>query len=421
MATGTSDVTVLGAGIVGLCCALAALEEGLSVTLVDADEPGCGASHGNAGVVSPWSVVPQNMPGLWRQLPRWLLDPLGPVRIRRAALPQLATWGPRFLAHTRPRRINAISDAMADLMRDNIPRYRSWLAPTGQEGLLRDSLYVNAFRDPKRPNLDDLAWRLRIERGASVEIVEGEALRAIEPAIAPEYASAVIIWDQARAISPGALCRALADEAARRGALFRRARVRRIESDGNGGLALTTGEGSIPVWRLVLAAGMASAKLLEPLGYRFPLLAERGYHVEFPDPGVTVNHSLMDVAGKVVASTMEDGLRIAGTSEITTPDTPPDPRRAEALIPLARRLLPGLRTDGARTWSGIRPSLPDSLPAIGPLPGLPNLCAAFGHSHYGLGMAPATGRLVADDLVGRARNNEPAMLRPDRFVGARRA
>ena len=413
------DVTIIGAGIVGCCCALSALEAGFSVAVLDRDPPGSGASHGNAGVVSPWSCVPQSVPGVLRQLPGWLLDPSGPVRVRPGAWPQLATWGPRFFLNARPDRLAAICDGMADLIRDAIPAYRRWLDAAGRGDLLRDSVYVNAFRHPDRPDLDAPGFRLRRERGAPLEIVEADALHALEPALSEEYTSGIVIRDQARATAPGALTRALADAAQARGAAFERVEIQAIEADADGTLTLCTARGARPVRKLVLAAGIASTTLLRPLGYRMPMIAERGYHVEFPDPGVAINYSLMDVAGKVVASTMEGGLRVAGTSDIAPVGAPPDMRRADALVPLAKRLLPGLQTDGMRRWSGVRPSLPDSLPAIGPMPGLPNLVAAFGHSHYGMSMAPGTARLVAYDLAGRAGNSDAAAYRPDRYVRRR--
>ena len=127
-----SDVTILGAGIVGVCCALALQERGLSVTIIDRNEPGQGASYGNAGVISPWSCVPQCLPGLWKQVPGWLLDPKGPVRARWRDLPEVLPWALKFLANARPARVRRISDAMDLLMRDNVTAYRRLLAGTGQ-------------------------------------------------------------------------------------------------------------------------------------------------------------------------------------------------------------------------------------------------------------------------------------------------
>ena len=107
-----SSVTVVGAGIVGICCALSLLEKGVKVRLLDRDAPGQGASYGNAGVISPWSCIPQSMPGLWKSIPKWLLDPEGPVAIRPRYLLKAMPWALKFLRAGRVDRVRAIANAL---------------------------------------------------------------------------------------------------------------------------------------------------------------------------------------------------------------------------------------------------------------------------------------------------------------------
>lgn len=411
------DVTIVGAGIVGICCALSLLEKGTRVRLVDRDAPGQGASSGNAGVISPWSCVPQSMPGLWRHIPRWLLDPEGPVAIRPGYLLKALPWTLRFLAAGRPHRVRAIAAAMDALNRPNVDLYRHHLGGTGQDGLLRDAWYLHVSRKAAAADLDDLAWRLRTERGAPVEAVDGDALREIEPALSPDYRAAIVVKDQARALSPGRIAAVLADKARAMGGEIRRAAVCGLAPREGGGWRLATENGEIDAPRVVVAAGAWSARLLAPLGVCVPLEAERGYHLMFPDPGVALDHSVLEVDAKFVTSSMDAGLRSAGTAEFAGLDAPPDYRRARIFKRLTKRMLPGLNTEGAAAWMGTRPSLPDSLPCLGPVPRRPGLFAAFGHSHYGLGMAPMTGRIVADLATGAAPNIDLAPYAVDRFGG----
>ena len=411
-----SDVTVLGAGIVGVCCALSLQERGLTVTLIDRNDPGEGASYGNAGVISPWSCVPQCLPGIWKSVPKWLLDPRGPVRVRFRDLPRLLPWAAAFLANTRLKKVQDIADTMDMLVRDNVAAYRRHLSGTGHEDLLRDSLFVNVFRGTAKPSLDDLPWKLRIERGAPVEIVGQAELRALEPALSDDVHSAVIIRDQARAYAPGKIAKVLADKAQRQGAKLLRCDVRGVMPNGHDGVDLHTDNGTLAAGKLVLCGGVWSAELLKPLGIKLPLIAERGYHLEFTDPGVQVNNTILDVVGKFIVSTMEDGLRSAGTSEFANVTAPPNYRRAEILKPLTKRLLPGLNTGAARRWMGTRPSFPDNLPVIGEVPEFSNLFVAFGHSHYGLGMAPATGRIIAETIVQATTNADRSRIGIQRFM-----
>lgn len=409
------DVTVVGAGIVGVCCALSLLERGAKVRLLDKARPAEAASFGNAGVISPWSCVPQSMPGLWRSVPGWFLDPKGPVSIRRSYLPTLLPWAIKFLRAGRADRVAAIADAMDALNRPNVDIYRRHLAGTGQEHLLQDSWYIHVYRDPNGASLDSLAQRLRIERGAPVEIADGDALRAIEPALSRHYRSAVVIKDQARALHPGLLGKALAEKAASLGADVQCNPVHRLAPAEDGRWRLETGRGVLHASTVVVAAGPWSMQLLAPLGISLPLEFERGYHLEFRDPGIELRHSIMDAERKFATSSMTDGIRSAGTAEFAGLDAAPDFRRAAILKDHTKAMLPDINIGDISPWMGVRPSFPDSLPCISPLPGHANLFAAFGHSHYGMGMAPKTGQIVADLALGTRPNIDLSAYRADRI------
>lgn len=408
------DVTVLGAGIVGICTALSLIEKGLRVRLVDRDAPGQATSFGNAGIISPWSVVPQSMPGLWKQVPGMLLNPLGPVAVKPAYLPRLAHWGLRFMREGRKSRIPAISDAMELLNRDCVTLFRQHLAGTGREDLVRDSIYVHAFRKAASANLSDIGYVMRKEKGARLERIGAADLHDLEPDLSPDFQAAVLIHDQARALAPGEIGTVLADKFCTLGGEIQRQEVTAIRPEDDG-WSYDTAEGSCWSPKLVLAMGVWSTKLLQPLGLRIPMQAERGYHVSFQDPGIALNHSVMDMDMKFVASSMKDGLRVAGTAEFAGLDAPPNQKRLDGLIQLTRSMLPDLNENDIQTWSGQRPSLPDSLPCIGEIEGFPGLIAAFGHSHYGLMMAPKTGRIVADLVTETPANTDLSPFRANRF------
>jgi len=411
------DVTIIGAGAVGIASALSILETGQSVEVIDRDDPASGASHGNAGVISPWTCVPQSMPGVWKSVPKWLIDPEGPLTVRWHYLPRFIPWALRFIRAGREEKLPAIADAMMALNRPNVDLYRYHLKGTGKENLVRDSYYVHVYRDPKSIDLGQLAWRLRTDRGVPLEVVQDGDLRDVEPALAADYRAAVLIKDQARAMDPGAIGKALAEKARSMGAVFHRAAVRSLAPIEGGGWRITTDNGEMIARKVVLSAGAWSARLLRPLGIKVPLEAERGYHVILKNPGITINNSIMDTERKFVASSMAAGVRCAGTAEFAGLDAPPDYRRAKVLAANARRLFPDINTDDTIEWMGSRPSFPDSLPCIGPVPGHENLFAAFGHSHYGFGMAPATGRLVASIVRGIEPNTDMTPYSIDRFNG----
>ncbi|MTI02376.1 FAD-binding oxidoreductase [Roseibium sp. RKSG952] len=400
----TEQVTIIGAGIVGICCALSLQERSIPVRLIDRGEPGQETSFGNAGVVSPWSIIPQAVPGIWKKLPQMLLDPKSALSVRTSFWPKMIPWGMRFLGKSDEGSVREVSDAMEILCRPSIDLYRRHLQGTGHEDLIADSYYIHAFRNPEEADLDGLGYLIRREKGGELERVDGTELRHLEPALSEEFKAAIVIKGQARATSPGRLGAVLAEKARAQGAEFVRSEVTKLTRNEEGNWQIATLQNTLHARQVVLAAGVWSADLLRPLGLSVPLVAERGYHVEFPSPSAVLNNSIMDVDAKVVASSMQGGLRVAGTAEFGSVDAPADPRKEKILIDQAKSLVPDLNTEEAQFWMGRRPSFPDSLPAIGPLDGKDGLYAAFGHSHYGLMMAPKTGELVADLMSDRSPN-----------------
>jgi D-amino-acid dehydrogenase len=410
---GNKPVIVVGAGIVGICTALALQDKGFDVSIIDRDGPAEGASYGNAGVISPWSCVPQSLPGLWKSVPKWLLDPEGPLSVRWSYAPRMIPWLLKFIKAGASQRLAAIADAMLAVNQPSIELYRQLLADSGEGDLVKDCLYLHVYRGAADP--DALPWRLRRERGVSFEFLKNGEVQELEPEISSEFTSAVVIKQQGRSVNPGRLGKVLAAQAETRGARFLRGRVERILPDGNSGYRIDTDQGSHTTKTVVLAAGAWSLRLLSALGVKVPLEAERGYHLMFTDPGLSLSHSVLDADRKFVTSSMEMGVRSAGTAEFAGLDAAPDYRRARVFMAHAKALLPNLNTESAEQWMGTRPASPDSVPYIGPLPGHPGIFCGFGHGHLGLTGAPMTGRMLAALVAEEPLNVDMAPYRLDRF------
>ena len=409
-----ASVAILGAGIVGLCTALSLLERGVPVRIIDRSEPGQETSMGNAGIVSPWSIVPQSLPGIWRKIPGQLFGHGRPLSIHPKVAARMIPWGWRFLRQGREADVRRVSEAMSHICGPSIELYRRHLSGTGHEGLLRDSSYIHAFRDGSRANLTDLGYRIRLEKGADIELVGRDGLREIEPWLSEDFEAAVVIKDQARVLSPGRLGRVLADKASRLGAEFMHADVTGIRRK-DAGWEIRYAGGILEADRLVVCLGVWSPALLGWTNLNVPLMAERGYHVEFSEPGIEINNSVMDVDAKVVVSSMEGGVRIAGQAEFAPIDAPPDSRRETRLVQIAKAAFRDLRTDRPSFWMGRRPSFPDSLPMLGGVPDHQGLFLNFGHAHYGLMMGPMSGEIIAQLICGKETNREINDFSPSRF------
>jgi D-amino-acid dehydrogenase len=182
-----------------------------------------------------------------------------------------------------------------------------------------------------------------------------------------------------------------------------------------GGYDLMTNVGFHAAQQIVVAAGARSVRLLEPLGIRVPLEAERGYHVMLPNHGLSLTTTISNKSRSFGVTPMEHGLRVAGTVEIAGLEAPPDERRAKALLANVRTMFPDVNTEGHRFWMGFRPSTPDSLPLLGEATGRPGLFLAVGHGHFGMTGGPPSGRLVSQLINRQPPGIDARLYAPQRF------
>lgn len=407
-------VTILGAGIVGICTALSLRERGVPVTLIDRAEPGQSTSYGTAGVVSPWSCIPQAMPGIWKNIPKLMFGHGRPLSVHPRSAFKMIPWGLRFLYQSQRDRAIQAADAMSALCGPSIELFEKHLSGTGHEDLLVDSIYVQAFRDASKANLDGLEAHIRASKGAELEVVGRDELKRLEPALGPDFQAAVLVKGAARVRTPGRVAAVLAEKAIAMGTEFVQAEVQKI-SKSEAGWTLLCADGQRQADRIVICMGVWSSDLLADVSVNVPLMSERGYHAEFENPGVELNNSVLDTDAKFIASSMEGGLRVAGHAEFAPPDAPPSKRRQKTLVSLAKAMLPDLRTEDVNFWMGRRPSFPDSLPALGQVAEHEDLFLNFGHSHYGMMMAPASGDFLTRMILNESSNVSLEAFSPARF------
>ncbi|MBS0559827.1 MAG: FAD-dependent oxidoreductase [Proteobacteria bacterium] len=416
MNPGKRRATVIGAGIIGVCSASYLQREGFEVEIVDPEPPGTMCSHGNAGGICPGSCIPIAGPGMLKKVPGWLTDPEGPLHIRLSYLPRLLPWLVRFLRAGRVEEVRRISAHMRALHRMTFDYYEPLLRDAGCPDLLEKRGQLFVYESANGPDGDSFSLGLRREAGVAVEVLSQSELRQLEPSLAPFFQSAVFLPEQGQCKNPGRLVATLAEAVQRNGGTVRRTRVHGVRTEGGKAVALATDQGEVPVDRLVVAAGAWSGTLARKLGSPVPLETERGYHAMVMGSFTGLRVQTMWAERKFVAAPMEEGIRFAGTVEFAGLAAPPDMRRADVLLRLGRRMLPALGQDEPIVrWMGHRPSLPDSLPVIGPSPRFGNVWFAFGHGHTGLIGGSVTGRLVADLIAGTSCVVDPAPYRIDRF------
>ncbi|MEM7172941.1 MAG: FAD-dependent oxidoreductase [Pseudomonadota bacterium] len=410
-------VVVVGAGIVGVCCAIALRRKGFLVTLVEAETPGCGASYGNAGALAVPEVMPMAAPGLLRQVPGWLRDPLGPLYIRWAHLPKLLPWLWSFQRCGTTDQVEKASRALAALHRGIFDDYLPLFRDAGVTELLHEKGALALYETEAGMRRDALEWETKRACGVALEPVGPQRIAELEPDLAPIFAGGYFMPDWAHVGDPYRIVLALADLAQREGVALRRGQVSgfAMQNDIPAGAFIAGGE-RVPFEKVVVAAGAWSGKLVSQLGCRRVLLeSERGYNTTLPDPGVHLSREIILGEGKFVMTPMDMGLRIGGAAEFAGLDAPPNFQRSQALVEKATRCFPALNAAGGEVWMGHRPSTPDSLPVISPSPHHRNVFFAFGHGHLGLTQAATTGRLVANLATGQDPGIDMEPYRIDRF------
>jgi D-amino-acid dehydrogenase len=359
--------------------------------------------------------VPTALPGLLRQVPHLLLDREGPLVLRWASLPRTLPWLWRFCRAANAAQVQRSADAMQALYCSAVELHQGLARAAGVPELVRTTPGLYVHRDPAGIDLlDGLAWRLRRERGAEIEVLEGAALRDAEPALSPAYQRGVRMGPMGYTTNPLRMARAYAALFAQRGGVIAHAEVRALKPLGSG-VRIETGGDAFEADTVIVAAGAWSLALVKPLGLNLPLIAERGYHMNFAESGIELKHVVSEVELHFAVTPMEAGLRIAGTEEIGLADDPPSWRRAAVLQAHAQRMFPTARLDSGTRWMGPRPGTPDSLPAIGPLPDHANIFIAAGHGHLGLTGARHTAQIVAALASGERPGIALAAYAPDRF------
>jgi len=412
----STDVAVIGAGIIGLCAAERLRQEGYSVTLIERDQVAAGASAGNAASFALSEIVPMASPAIIRKSIKWLFDPTGPFSVVPGDMAKTAGWLLQFALSARRSVYDRSLETLAEHMQLERHSLPALLDRSGLNNMVRESGALYLYRRRRELMADMDNWKLRKAHGNDYEVFEGAALHSFQAGLSDAIAAAVFVPRYHVVNDPKDYCVALHDVISANGVVTLYGEVTALEPSQDGVLVHAADRPLLRADHVVVAAGPWSGNLARQLGDRIPLVGERGYNTTYPKAAYPeLDKPMFFTSDGFVMAPLANGVRVGGASEIAALDRAPNYQRCRAMVKTATRLVPGLKPMHGVEWMGLRPTIPDTLPVIGHSAASNQVVYAFGHGHLGLTMASSTAQLVTELVSGTRLSIGLDAVSPRRF------
>jgi len=392
--TPSADIAVVGAGIIGVACALQLARQGRQVIVIDPQPPGMGASYGNAGHLATEQVFPIADLSILKRLPAMLMDPMGPLRLDWKYLPRALPWFARLLLNLRPASYRRTVAGIRALNEASLGAWQRLLQGIDRPELLREDGSLLVFeRAASRGAIDALRQRMA-QQGVPVAFWSSEAIRNAAPQLSEHIQGGLFFAGTGHFLDPYQVVCELVNASKASGVQFLTRKVLDGQVDTQG-VRLITDLGPLAARQVLIACGAHSAQLTAALtGKHVPLDTERGYHLMLPHEHQRLPFAVTSLERKFIMTPMTGGLRLAGTVEFAGLERPANMQRAWQLHRLSKGLFrQDLNAQDATPWMGFRPSLPDSLPIIDRVAD-GKVLLAFGHQHLGLTQAAVTADII---------------------------
>lgn len=408
------SIGIIGAGVVGLASALFLQRAGYRVTVMDRQAPGMGASFGSAGLFADYACLPFARASLLRKMPAMLWDRESPLSVQWRYLPQLLPYGWHYVKACAPHRYRHGREALSRLQQQARVADKALFQLTTAQSLIKQQGCLGLFSDAESfamAKQGELAERQAC--GVSLSFLNPAEVAALEPDLADFHAGGVFYPDTQFTVSPHALCQHYADYFAAQGGTIVCDEIKRLVPKGDH-VRCVLSEAEQTFDHLVIAAGVSSYQLLQPLGIKIPLVSERGYHVMLSAGEQQLNRPVGWLDKAVFLTPMQTGLRLAGMAEFADETAAANAQHHRRMLRDAQQMIRA-PLELLSEWVGSRPSTPDSLPVIGRLPHFHNMTVAFGHGHLGLTLSAITGQLVTQIVRGDTTDVAMAPFAADRF------
>lgn len=409
---GDYDIAIAGAGAVGMSCALWAQMRGHRVLLADPEPPGSGTSYGNACTLATYACLPVNSPSVLTSLPSLMFSKDSPLSLSYAHALRNPRWMLSFLANCRAAPSRRIAGHLADLLAHADAGINPLIEAAGAQDLVVERGQLSVWSTARAAEAATADLEQRRALGVAWREVGAEEALEMEPGLRLPVKRAVHFHAARHLRDPLELITRMHRAFTELGGTTLRAPVEAIRTSDTGVELRADGQ-SLTAGRAVIASGAFSKRIKGAGTDKLPLGTERGYHLMYAGEAHRVTRPVGWGEAGFYAVPHAKGLRLTGTVEIAALEAPANQRRLAYIARKGAEMLGDLPKPDSE-WLGYRPTLPDSLPVIGPSPHTDRVLYAFGHQHIGLTLGGITGRLIADLAEGRQPNIDLAPFAADR-------
>jgi len=411
-------VTIIGGGVVGLCCAYYLNKEGYEVTVIDRNDITDGCSFGNMGYISPSHFIPLATPGIVSQGLRWMLNPSSPFYIKPRLNRELIQWGLTFWKNSNAQKVkeniphlNNLLQLSRELMNDLKKEFNDSFTMI-EKGCW--TLYKNEKTADHERHLAEQAVSL----GLKTQTYSASQVQELEPEVEVDAAGGVLWLDDCH-LDSAKLMKALHHFLQTEGVkFFLNAEVKGFERSNGKINSVITDKEKIDTDEIIIANGSWMPAVARMAGIHLLMQPGKGYSVVYENMEKNLRRPAILIEARTAMTPIDRWLRIGGTMELSGHSDNVLPKRVTAIYDSVKKYFPSLdisRPEPGKAWYGYRPVTPDGLPYIGKHKKISNLTFAGGHAMLGVSAAAATGKLVNEILGNRPTSIDIFAFDPERF------
>ncbi len=394
----STEIIVIGGGIIGLCSAWYLQKEGFTVTVIDKEDISNNCSFGNMGYFSPSHFVPLPSPGIVAEGLRYILNSSSPFYIKPRFDAGLFRWSWHFLRSSNERTVKKNAPHLNNLLQLSRSLLNDLKNELGNQFSMEEKgcfMLCNSDKALQQEfQLADEAEKL----GLKVDRLNAAQTQALEPNVELKVAGAVLFKDDCH-VHPGELMLTLKKQLEQKGVRFLLNQpVTGFERSGMRINSVITNKGKIDCGQLIVAGGSWLPGLGKMLGVSLLLQPGKGYSYTYPQIEKNILYPAILVEGRCAITPWQHRLRIGGTMELSGINHTVVPKRMQGIYNSVKTFYPGLKIEQPlqnEIWCGLRPVSPDGLPYIGKVKNAENVIFAGGHAMLGISQCTGTGLLVS--------------------------